>query len=74
MFVIFSYLQKSLNCDPKTIRKISHRMVPQRIVPFGEIRSELSISPHFYWKNLRKTVHKVCTKYKACQFLKGNMK
>ena len=40
----------------------------------GETRTELSISQHFYWKNLRKTVHEVCTKCKACQFLKRNKK
>ena len=36
----------------------------------GETRTELSISQHFYWKRLRKTVHSVCSKCQACQFLK----
>ena len=36
----------------------------------GETRTELSISPHFYWKNLRKTVLEICTKCKTHQFLK----
>ena len=36
----------------------------------GETRTELSITQHFYWKNLRKTVHEVCTKCHTCQFLK----
>ena len=40
----------------------------------GETRTELSISQHFYWKNLRKTVHEICTKCKTCQFLKRNKK
>ena len=31
---------------------------------------ELSITQHFYWKNLRKTVHEVCSKCHTCQFLK----
>ena len=40
----------------------------------GETRTELSISQHFYLKNLCKTVHEICTKYKTCQFRKGNKK
>ena len=28
----------------------------------GERHIELSISPHFYWKNLHKTVDEICTK------------
>ena len=40
----------------------------------GEPRIELSIAQHFYWKNLSKTVHEVCSKCMACQFLKRNKK
>ena len=40
----------------------------------GETRTELTISQNFYWKNLRKTVHDVCSKCDACQFLKRNKK
>ena len=40
----------------------------------GETRTELSISQHFYWNNLRKTVHEICIKYKTCLFLKRNKK
>ena len=40
----------------------------------GETRTELTIAQHFYWKNLRKTVHQVCSKCDACQFLKRNKK
>ena len=35
----------------------------------GETCTELSIAQHFYWRNSRKTVHEVCSKYEACQFL-----
>ena len=40
----------------------------------GETRTELSITQHFYWKNLRKTVHDVCSKCDACQRLKRGKK
>ena len=40
----------------------------------GETRTELSINQHFYWKNLRKTVHDVCSKCDACQRLKRGKK
>ena len=36
----------------------------------GETRTELSISQHFNWKNLHKTVYEVSTKCKSRQFLK----
>ena len=39
-----------------------------------EICTELNIPQHFYWKNLRKTVHKTHAKCKTCQFLKRNKK
>jgi len=40
----------------------------------GETRTELTIAQHFYWTNLRKTVHEVCSKCESCQFLKRNKK
>ena len=40
----------------------------------GETCTELSIAQHFYWKNLRKTVHEVFSKCKFCQFLKRSTK
>ena len=36
----------------------------------GTTRTELTIAQHFYWKGLRNTVHDVCSKCEACQFLK----
>ena len=38
------------------------------------VTPELSISQYFYWKNLRKTVHEICTECKTYQFLKRNEK
>ena len=32
---------------------------------------ELTKAQLFYWKNLRKTVHELCSKCHTCQFLKG---
>ena len=40
----------------------------------GETLTELSIARDFYWKNLCKTIHEVCSKCKGCQFLKRNKK
>ena len=40
----------------------------------GETCTELSIAQHFYPKNLRKIIHEVCSKCKACQFLTRNNK
>ena len=40
----------------------------------GETHIELSISQHFYWQNIRKIEHEICTKCKTCQFLKRKKK
>ena len=34
----------------------------------GETCTELSIAQYVYWKNLRKSLHEVCSKCKACDF------
>ena len=39
-----------------------------------ETHTELNVSQHFYWKNLRKTVRGILTRYKTCQILKRNKK
>ena len=39
-----------------------------------ETCAELSIAQHFYLKELHKTVHDVCSKCKACQYLDKNKK
>jgi len=36
----------------------------------GETRTEQTIRQHFYWKNLRETVHKVCSTCSTCQITK----
>ena len=36
--------------------------------------AELTVAQHYYWKNLRKTVHEVYSKCNSCQFLKQNKK
>ena len=59
---------------PKQLEKLVVEWYHNALCHPGETRTELSISQHFYWKNLRKTVHEICTKCKTCQFLKRNKK
>ncbi len=40
----------------------------------GETRTEESIKQHFYWKNVDKTVHKICKKCDSCQRTKKGSK
>ena len=40
----------------------------------GETRTEATIKQNFYWKNLRQTVHEVCTKCPTCQRTKRSSK
>ena len=66
----------SLIC--KNFRIVTPKQLEKQVVEWhhnalchpGETRTELNIAQHFYWKNLRKIVHEICTKCKLCQFLK----
>jgi transposase InsO family protein len=55
---------------PKQLQKRIVQWYHTTLCHPGETRTELTISQNFYWKNLRKTVHDVCSKCDACQFLK----
>ena len=35
-------------------------------------RTELIIGQHFYWNDLQKSIHDICSKCHTCQFLKCN--
>ena len=59
---------------PKLIEKQVVEWYHNALCNQGETCTELSRALHFYWKNLYKTVHDVCSKCKACQFLKRNGK
>ena len=59
---------------PKQLEKQVVELYHNALYQPGETRTKLSISQHFYWKNLPKTVHEICTKCKTCQFLKRNKK
>ena len=59
---------------PKTLEKLVVEWYDNVLCHPGETCTELSIAQHFYWKNLRKTVHEVCSKCKACQSLKRSKK
>ena len=38
----------------------------------GKTRTQQTIRQHFTWKNLRETVHDVCSKCHTCQLCKRN--
>ena len=59
---------------PKDLQKRVVEWYHHTLCHPGETRTELSIAQHFYWKGLRNTVHDVCTKCDACQFLKRGKK
>ena len=59
---------------PETLQKQLVEWYHHTLCHPGETRTELTISQHFYWKNLRKTVHSVCSKCHTCQFLKRGKK
>ena len=59
---------------PKQLEKQVVKWYHNALCHPRETRTELSISQHFYWKNLRQTVHEICTKCQTCQFLKRNKK
>ena len=59
---------------PKLIEKQVVEWYHNALCHSGETSTELSIAQQFYWKKLPKTVYDVCSRYKACQFLKRNKK
>ena len=59
---------------PKQLEKRVGEWYHHTLCHLGETSTELTIAQHFYWKNLRKTVHEVCSKCDSCQFLKRNKK
>ena len=59
---------------PKLLEKQVVEWYHNALCHLGETCTELSIAQHIYWKILRKTVHDICSKDRAYQFLKGNKK
>ena len=57
---------------PKQLEKQVVEWYHNVLCQSGETRTELSISQNFYWKNLCKTVHEICTQCKASQFQQRN--
>ena len=66
--------RKNKKCDSQITRKQVIEWYHNAICHPGETRPELSIAQHFSWRHLRKTIHAVCSKCKAYQFLKRNRK
>ena len=59
---------------PKTLQKRVVSWYHNHLQHPGETRTELCIKQHFYWKNLRETVHKVVSKCHICQLTRKNKK
>ena len=55
---------------PKDLQKRMVQWYHTTLNYLGESRIELTISQHFYWKSLHKTVHNICSKCEICQRLK----
>jgi transposase InsO family protein len=60
---------------PKNIQRRVVEWYHEYLCHPGETRTEQTIRQHYWWNNLRKTVHDVCTKCHTCQLTKkGHMK
>ena len=55
---------------PKTLQKRLVEWYHTQLCHPGETRTELTITQHFTWNNLRKTVKEVCSKCHTCQLTK----
>ena len=63
------------NCKIVSLKQLEKQVVEwhhNALCQPREKHTELSISQNFYRTTLRKTVHGICNKCKACQFLKRN--
>ena len=59
---------------PKSLQRSTVEWYHEYLCHPGETRTEQTISLHFWWKNLRSTVHDVCTKCYTCQTTKKRTK
>ena len=59
---------------PSTLQKRLVEWYHNQLCHPGETRTELTISQHFTWKNMRKTVHDICSKCHSCQVTKRHYK
>ena len=59
---------------PRVLQERLVHWYHDRLCHPGETRTELTIRQHFTWKNLRDTVHKVCSKCPICQKAKRSGK
>ena len=55
---------------PKTLQERAVAWYHDILLHPGEKRTELTISQHFYWKNLKETVARVCRRCPTCQLTK----
>ena len=59
---------------PKLLQKRTVQWYHDMLCHPGKTRTEATISQHFYWKNMRKDVEKVCSTCPICQLNKRNKK
>ena len=59
-------------CVPETLQKQMVQWYHEMLCHPGSTRTEATIAQHFYWKNLRNTVRKICSKCDLCQRTKGH--
>ena len=55
---------------PKSLQRSTVEWYHEYLCHPGETRTEQTIRLHFWWENLRRTVHDVCTKCMTCQVTK----
>jgi hypothetical protein len=55
---------------PKSLQEVSVQWYHLYLVHAGETRTEQTIRLHYWWNNLRETVHKVCKECSICQTTK----
>ena len=59
---------------PKSLQERTVTWYHETLCHPGETRTEQTIRQHFTWKNLRETVHKICSKCDTCQRSKKSHK
>jgi transposase InsO family protein len=59
---------------PATLQDKTVEYYHQLLMHPGETRTELTISQHYYWKNMRQTCHRICSKCTTCQRTKPKLK
>ena len=72
--ILLNVVLKDKIAVPKALQQRTVQWYHDILCHPGQTRTEATIAQHFYWKNMRKDVERVCSTCPICQINKRNKK